>query len=77
MTAKIIKWPYPSAVDLPPEKILNELPEACEFEGVLVLGFLKNGDEFFASSYADGGDIMWLMELAKYMMLEWAQKHSS
>ena len=66
-SATIINWPYPSRIDLPPEKVLNA---ACdqEFEGVVVLGFLKDGSTYMASSYADGGTVSWLVDRVKHVM---------
>lgn len=36
-----------------------------KLQGVVILGVDKNGDEFFSSSYADGGDVLWLLERAR------------
>lgn len=54
-------------LDLPPDQILGAA--MGEMEGVVILGYAKNGDEYFASSYADGGTVLWLMERAKLRLL--------
>lgn len=41
-----------------------------KLDGVVVVGFDKDGQEYFASSYADGGDVLWLFERAKKKLLE-------
>jgi hypothetical protein len=35
-----------------------------------VLGYDAGGDEYFASSYADGGTVLWLMERLKKRLLQ-------
>ena len=55
-------------LDLPPDRILEQA--IGQLEGVVVLGYDKDGQEYFASSYADGGDVVWLMERLKKKLLE-------
>ena len=71
MTAEIIDWPYPTGNDIPPERVL-EAAAKKKFQGVVVMGFLENGETYMASSYADGGTVMWLMERTKRSMHEFA-----
>lgn len=37
--------------------------------GVVIIGFDQNGDEYFASSFADGGDVVWHLERAKFKLM--------
>lgn len=46
-----------------------------KLEGVVVLGYDKNGEEYFAASYADGADPLWLMERLKKRLLEIGDEH--
>jgi hypothetical protein len=55
-------------LDLPPDRILESAVGALD--AVVVLGYDKEGKEYFASSYADGGDVLWLMERLKKKLLE-------
>lgn len=55
-------------LDLPPDRILDDA--VGKLEGVVILGYTKEGDEFFASSYADGGNVLWLLERLKRQLLE-------
>jgi hypothetical protein len=55
-------------LDLPPDRILEYA--AGKLSGVVILGYTNEGDEFFASSYADGGDVLWLLERLKKQLLE-------
>ena len=34
------------------------------------MGYTKEGDIYFSSSYADGGTVLWLMEICKKMLLD-------
>lgn len=36
---------------------------------VVVLGYDADGDEYFSSSMADGGDVLWLLERLKTQLL--------
>jgi len=50
-----------------PDKILKAA--IGELEGVVISGFTKDGQLWAASSYADGGTVMWLLEAAKTEMM--------
>ena len=56
-------------IDLPTNQVLDAVKGHCT-DGVVVLGFDDDGDFYFASSIADGGSIIWLMELAKKHLLD-------
>ncbi len=55
-----------TSLDLPPERVLANTPE---LESVVIIGYLPDGTEYFASSIADGGDVVWLLERCKLMLL--------
>ena len=38
-------------------------------EGVVILGFDTDGKEYFASTYADGGTVVWLLERCKIALM--------
>ncbi len=65
--ADILQFNGITRLDLPPDRVL----ENCQgkLEGVVILGWTLEGNEFFASSYADGGDALWLLERAKMALL--------
>ncbi len=54
-------------LDLPPDRVLEATKG--ELEGIVILGYDKDGNEYFASSYADGGDVLWLLERCKQELL--------
>lgn len=68
MTAKIIPFTGISKVDLDPDLVLEG--NKGEFEGVVLLGFGKDGNMRFCSTYADGGTILWLLEQCKLRLLQ-------
>jgi hypothetical protein len=55
-------------LDIPVDRVLEQAKG--ELSGVVVLGFDKEGKFYGASSYADGGTVLWLLESCKKMLLE-------
>lgn len=55
-------------LDLPPDRILEAA--IGKMEGVVLMGWDKEGELYFASTYADGGTVLWLMEQCKMRLLE-------
>jgi hypothetical protein len=69
VTAKVIPFTGITYLDMPPERILEAAKEKG-LEGVVVMGFTADGKEYFASSYADGGTVLWLMKRCEKALLE-------
>lgn len=67
MTAEIIPLGNVTKLDLPVERILDNARE--ELESVILIGYTKDGREYFASSIADGGTVNWLMDRFKAKLL--------
>jgi hypothetical protein len=63
MTAKILDFDRLSA-----ERVLTKAIEA-DLATVVVVGWTQDGNIYFASTTADGGDILWLFEQSKQMLL--------
>lgn len=55
-------------LDLAPDRVIDALAD-IEFEGLVVLGYRADGTEYFASTYADGGTVVWLLERCKARLL--------
>lgn len=68
-TADIIDLNVVTKLDLPPEKVLNKALAAGLTE-VVVIGLDPSGNFWFASSKADGGDVLWHLEIAKKRLLD-------
>lgn len=54
-------------LDLDPERVLESARD--QLTGVVIMGYTRDGSEYFASSYADGGDVLWLLERLKLKLL--------
>ena len=65
---KVIPFGGITKLDLDPDMVLEN--NKGKLEGVVILGYGKDGDEYFASTYADGGEVLWLLERCKKMLLE-------
>lgn len=65
---KIVALGTVTYLDLPADRILENA--VGKMQGVVVMGWDAEGDLYFASSYADGGLVLWLMEMAKKRLLE-------
>jgi len=60
---KVIPIGGVTKLDLDPDIILEN--NKGKFEGFVIVGWGKDGNETFASTYADGGDVLWLLERCK------------
>lgn len=63
----VVELDVVTKLDLNPDRVLNGA--IGELESVVVLGYTKDGDEYFASSLSDGGTVLWLMERSKTKLL--------
>jgi len=57
-----------TSLDLPADRVLEAA--LGELENVVIVGFTKEGDEYFASSVADGATALWLLERCKKRLLD-------
>jgi hypothetical protein len=60
-------FPGTTRLDLPPDRVLAAA--VGQLETVLVIGYTSDGDEYFASSTANGADVVWLLERTKLRLL--------
>lgn len=65
--SKIIPFTGITKLDIDPDQILES--NKGDLEGVVILGYNHLGYEVFASSYADGGTVLWLLERCKKRLL--------
>lgn len=68
MTAEIHIFNGITRLDQPAERILQKALDA-DLKTVVIMGYTQEGQEFFASSVADGGIALWLMERLKTQLL--------
>lgn len=64
---KVIPLNNVTKLDLPVDRVLESAKN--ELEGVVLMGYDKEGELYFASTYADGGDVLWLVENLKKNLL--------
>ena len=55
-------------LDMDPERVLDAAKG--KLESVVVIGFTLDGEEYFASSDADGADVLWHLERAKHRLMQ-------
>lgn len=65
----VVEWNGVTTLDSPPTRILAKAAGA-KLSTCVVIGSDALGEFYFASSVADGGDVLWLMEVAKKKLLE-------
>lgn len=68
MTAKVVEFSGITRLNLDPDRVLERAKG--KLQGVVVLGYDQDGEFFGATSYADGGDLLWLLELCKKKLME-------
>jgi hypothetical protein len=68
LTAKILDFTGITRLDLDPDRVLAKAIGAVD--SVIVIGYDKDGDLYIATSYADGGDMLWALEQTKKKLLE-------
>lgn len=66
--AEIVELDLVTSLDIPVERILKKAEEAG-LTSIIVIGYKENGEEYFKSSLADGGKILWIMERMKLRLL--------
>jgi hypothetical protein len=66
--AQVLRFDGVTLRDLPAEQVIEGAAEQG-LKSVVVLGYDADGDEYFASSIADGADVLWLMERLKQRLL--------
>lgn len=68
MSAEIINFSGVTSLDMPPDRILGAAIEAKLAE-VVIVGIDVDGNEYFASSQADAGNVVWHLERAKWRLM--------
>jgi hypothetical protein len=71
-TSNVINFPekdfvYKGKID--PQGVLDGITQN-DLETIIVLGWTKEGDEYFASNTPNGMEVVWLMERLKLKILE-------
>ncbi len=69
MTDNVIPLGCLTRLDIPVERVFEAVRHHVS-GGVVVIGWDNDGELYFASSIADGGEVLWLIEKAKISLLE-------
>lgn len=64
---KVVEFTGVTRLDISPDRVLDAA--RGELESVVLCGYDKDGNEYFASSVADGGAALWMLERAKQALL--------
>jgi len=64
---EIMQLPVITRLNLDPDRTLENL--VGKLEGFILAGYDKEGNEIFSSTYADGGNALWLLERCKTALL--------
>ena len=65
---EVVELSQITRLDLPVERVAQAADEA-NLESCVVIGYDKDGDFYFASSIADGPNVLWLLEQARLRLL--------
>ena len=68
MSDNVVDFDGITKLDLDPDRVLEGAKG--QLEAVIVIGYTSDGEEYFASSKADGGTTLWLLERCKKQLLE-------
>jgi len=66
--SKIIPLGNVTRLDIPADRILEGA--IGQLDGVVILGRQPDGEYYFASSIADGGTVLWMMEKLKLKLMD-------
>lgn len=72
MTAEIIYPKILTSLKTEPARVIENLPAPEDWDEIIVLGYLKDGDEYIATNLGDGPDFLWILEMAKRRLLDTA-----
>lgn len=66
--APVVDLPCVTRHDIEVDKVLNGA--VGKLKSVVVIGWEDDGPFYFASNHADGGTVLWLLELARIKLLK-------
>ena len=63
MSSNVVEFHGITKLDLPPDRVLNRAKDA-DLQSVVTVGWDQEGDLYFASSAADAGEVIFLLQRA-------------
>lgn len=65
---ELVELPVISSLDRDVARVIND-EAASNLEHAIVIGWDKDGDFYFSSTYAGGPEVLWLLEICKAKLL--------
>lgn len=65
---EVVELPVVTTLDLPVERVIDAARDA-KLRRIVIIGETEDGAEYFKSSVADGGYVVWMLERAKLKLL--------
>jgi len=72
MTDNVVDFGGLSKLDLDPDRLLKKA--IGRMDQVVIIGYDKDGEEYFATSQADGGETLWHLQRAIHRLMNIADK---
>lgn len=69
MSASVVRFPGVTKLNTDPQQVLSFAMDD-KVSSAVVIGWDADGDFYFASSLADGAEVLWLLKLAEKRLLE-------
>jgi hypothetical protein len=69
---KLIPLNNITKLDIPVDRVLENAKD--NLDGVILIGYDKDGEEYFASTFADGGEVLWLLKRMETKLLQVAEE---
>ena len=63
----MVVLPVVTTIPLDPNRVLTQAVD--KLTKVVVIGYTLDGEEYFASSTSDGGDVLWMMARAQHKLM--------
>jgi len=70
MSEKVVPLGNITRLNIPPDRVLKAAIGEFDDDGVVIMGWDKNGELYFASSIASGATVVWLLEACKRRLME-------
>lgn len=69
MMGNVVILPVVTTLDIPAERILGQAIER-DLKEAMVIGTDKEGNFYFAATFGDGGNVLWLLERARIEIMK-------
>ena len=67
--SNVVILPVVTTLDIPAERILTQAIEA-DLKEAMIIGTNQDGSFFFAATFGDGGNVLWLLERARIEIMK-------